>query len=180
MVCCFANGAVYVSRRSSMKRDVIDSGKSAVMRVAGEGRRLCGHEVDVAASPVWPWIRRFEFTAWASNWRFRALHLTGFGFVGVPPGLLGAWTVDAGRVPGRSRWSRWDGAWPGPFDQLPVAYRVVADGQLQHAQTSAQNHLGDHYLHCTGPARPGPIRNPPRSTFPVAGFLPLFWQETSR
>ena len=79
MVCCFANGAVYVSRRSSMKRDVIDSGKSAVMRVAGEGRRLCGHEVDVAASPVWPWIRRFEFTAWASNWRFRALHLTGVG-----------------------------------------------------------------------------------------------------
>ena len=50
----------------------------------------------------------------------------------------------------------------------------------RHEQTSAQNHLGDHYIHCTGPARPGPIRNPSRSTFSVAGFLLLFWQETGR
>ena len=49
-----------------------------------------------------------------------------------------------------------------------------------HDQVSDLNHLADHNIHCTGPARPGPIRNPSRSTFPVAGFLLLFWQETGR
>lgn len=51
MVCSFSSDAVDVSRGSSMKRDVVDSGESPVMRVAGEGWRSCSHEVDVTASP---------------------------------------------------------------------------------------------------------------------------------
>ena len=51
VVCLFANNAVDVSREASMKRDVVDSGESPVMRAAGKDRRSGGHKVDVTTPP---------------------------------------------------------------------------------------------------------------------------------
>jgi len=51
VVCRFANNAVDVDRGSSMKRDVVDSEESQVMRVTGEGRRSCCHNVHITTPP---------------------------------------------------------------------------------------------------------------------------------
>lgn len=63
----------------------------------------------------------------------RALHLAGLARAGASPGPICARAVDARRVSNRARRPWRHCSWPGPFDQLPVAHRVMADSQLKHA-----------------------------------------------
>jgi len=68
----------------------------------------------------------------------RAIHLSQLVHLrcggSVTPRPSGARAIQAGRVTPAAGRRRWDLLWRGVRDDLPVAHRVVANGQLQHPQ----------------------------------------------